>query len=71
MEGSSAGDARIDSICKYCDKIVDAQAGSHVCIWWESACVLMHMLKQTVSVEKIHICVSFLCVNNLPSDSAG
>ena len=35
---------------KYCDKTVDAQAGSHICIRRESVCVLTHMLKQTVSV---------------------
>ena len=35
---------------KYCDKTVNAQAGSHVCIWRESARALTHVLKHTVSI---------------------
>ena len=35
---------------KYCDKTVDAEAGSHVCIWRESGHGLTHVLKQTVSI---------------------
>ena len=35
---------------KYCDKTVNAQAGSHMCIWRESARALTHVLKHTVSI---------------------
>ena len=35
---------------KYCDKTVNTQAGSHVCIWRESARALTHVLKHTVSI---------------------
>ena len=48
----SARDATIVSRglnSKYCDKTVNAQAGSHVCIWRESARALTHVLKHTVS----------------------